>query len=186
MLELLSLKEDADGDKEYSVDNLSKKLNDLNAFGDKVKGGAAVPTTGARKVLILLMDLISFSKNHLNKSESKRLADFEKLQVDQLKSSQQVRNSFSDNILYGLLYLDGLVMFNVDIVRLLDRYSPLLGINFHEVLFEILSNQFVEDSIKEVASHVLSAYLSFVNPEGIGLNLWKEFINWTYNYYTQK
>jgi hypothetical protein len=132
------------------------------------------------------MDVITFSKNHLNKSENKRLEEMEKLQVDQLKSSQQTRNAFSDNILYCLLYLDGLVMFNMDIVRLLDRYSPLLGINFYEVLFEILENKFVEDSIKEIASHVLSGYLSFVNPEGININSWKELINWCYNYYTQR
>lgn len=186
MLDLLMQKDESESDNLALLEVVGNKFSDMNLNSENAKSGSSTSFKDARSTLLLIMDVIFFSKNHLSSSESRRLENIEKLAVDQLKSSLQVRNSFSDNILYCLLYLDGLIMFNIDIVRLIDRLSPLLGVNFYEVLFEILSNKYVEDSIKEVASHILSAELSFVYPEGISLSLWKELINWTYNYYTNK
>jgi hypothetical protein len=186
VLELLMQKEDLGSDDGNSVNNLAKNLGNMSMNAEKSKIGQITSCKEARSTLLLLMDMIFYSKNHLHSSESKRLEDMEHLQVDQLKSKLLVRNAFSDNILYCLLYLDGLIMFNIDIVKQLDKLSPLIGINFYDVLFEILSNKFLEDSIKEVASHILSAELSFVNPETIATSYWKELINWTYNYCTLK
>jgi hypothetical protein len=186
MLVLLMQKDESESDSLALLDVVANKFSDMNVNAEKPKSGSSTSYKEARSTLLLIMDVIFFSKKHLNTSESKRLENMEKLAVDQLKTSLYVRNAFSDNILYCLLYLDGLIMFNIDIVKLMDRLSPLLGVNFYEVLFEILSNKFLEDSIKEVASHILSAELGFVYPEGINLNLWKEIISWTYNYYTHK
>ncbi len=140
----------------------------------------------ARSTLLLLVDVIFFSKNELHRSESKRLEGTDKLEVDEMKSRQYVRNAFSDNILYALLYLDGLIMFNVDIIRCISKVSPLVGVNLHNILFEILNEKYLDEQTKEVASHLLSAELSFVNPDIISNTLWKNAINWTYNYYVQR
>jgi hypothetical protein len=105
--------------------------------------------------------------------------------VDQLRSLNDSREALLNNILYSLLYLNGLMMFNIDIIRKLDEISPLLGFSLTDLLFDLINNSHTEDIIKEVASHLLSAHLAFVNPENFAVNKWKELMNWTYDYYVK-
>jgi hypothetical protein len=193
MLGLIAQKEDEkvnlDNEEVYEEDDseVNTNLNKIN-YIKKVN----IPNTNnisykeARSTLLLLLDVISFSKNHMTNSEAKRLEEMENMEVDMMKSGQIIRSAFSDNILYCLLYIDGLAMFNIDIVRKLSILSPTLGVNFPDILFEIINNKFLEDNTKEIASHLLSAELSFVDPENVPMTKWKELMYFTFNYYTQK
>lgn len=169
--------EEREGDEEEVDTNLSRKVNKM-AINPRSKD--------ARSTFLLLVDIIMFSKSQISTRESKRLEEMENMEVEALKSSQHVRNVFSDNILYALLYLDGLIMFNIDIIKKLDQYSPLIGAPLSEILFDVLNDKFIDDYTKEVASHLLSADLAFANPEGIAMTTWKDLIHWTFDYYTQK
>jgi hypothetical protein len=138
----------------------------------------------ARATFLVLIDVLMFSKTQHYSNESKRLEG--SLDVEEVKTSVQTRSVFSDNILFALLYLDGLIMFNIDIIRKLNQYAPLLGASFSDVLFEIINDKYLDCFTKEIASHLLSSDLAFVNPEGFPVSKWKELMYWTYDYYLQR
>ncbi len=138
----------------------------------------------ARSTMIFLLDLILFSQAQLSSTETKKRAEMENMEVSDLKSTQLKVNSNSDNILYALLYLDGLMMFNIDFIKCMDQYAPLLNTTLSKMLFDIMNDQFVDNITKEVASHLLAADMAFTDPDNVGLNSWRELMNWTLDYYT--
>jgi hypothetical protein len=177
ILSLLAQKEEEEsvefnGEDDEEVVDTSKKLQKM-VLNSKSKD--------ARTTFLLLLDVLMFSKNQHYSTESKRLEGG--MEVEEVKSSVQARNVFSDNILYTLLYLDGLIMFNIDIIKKLDQYAPLLGANLMDILFEIINDKYLDGNTKEIASHLLSADLAFVNPEGFPVNKWRELMYWTFDYY---
>ena len=187
ILALLSQKEEEQLSEEISMEdnleeseefvNTNRKLEKLNLTGN---------SKYARTTFMLLIDVLMFSKTQFTASEAKRISDLDGMDVEEMKSSIQTKSVFSDNILYVLLYLDGLVMFNIDIIKKFDMYAPLLGSNLIDVLFDIINDTFLDGYTKEVASHLLSSDLAFVNPEGFPANKWKELMYWTYDYYLQR
>lgn len=137
----------------------------------------------ARSTLLVLLDVLCFSLTQHSANESKRLAEMQDMNVEQLKSMNEYKEMFSNNILYCLLYLDGLMMFNIDVIKKLDEFSPLVGLSFADLLFDLINSSHTEDQVKEVASHLLSAHLAFVDPDHFPVIKWRELMNWTYEYY---
>jgi len=177
ILSLLSQKEE----EEPSEININEDEEVVDTSNKLQKMVLNSKSKDARTTFLLLIDVLLFSKNQHYATESKRLEG--DMEVDEVKSSLHTRTVFSDNILYTLLYLDGLIMFNIDIIKKLDQYSPLLGVNFTDILFEIVNDKYLDGNTKEIASHLLSADLAFVNPEGFPINKWKELMYWTFDYY---
>jgi hypothetical protein len=161
-------------DEEDLVETNQKRLNKLNI---------SYKSKEARTTLLVLLDVLAFSLSQLTANESKKLNEMHDMGVDQLRSMNDSRETFLNNILYCLLYLDGLMMFNIDIIRKLDEFSPLLGLSLPDLLFDLISSTHTEDQIKEVSSHLLSAHLVFVNPEGFPVNKWKDLMHWNFDYY---
>jgi hypothetical protein len=96
-----------------------------------------------------------------------------------------------DNLICCLLYLDGISMVNIDIIKVITIQCPSTGLNLSELIFSILNNKNIDFHIKEVASHILS--LSLMNEEKSNEdednNLLKnsqDLINWTYWLYFEK
>ena len=96
-----------------------------------------------------------------------------------------------DNVICCLLYLDGISMVNIDIIKVITIQCPSTGLNLSELIFSILNNKNIDFHIKEVASHILS--LSLMNEEKSNEdednNLLKnsqDLINWTYGLYFEK
>ena len=96
-----------------------------------------------------------------------------------------------DNLICCLLYLDGISMVNIDIIKVITIQCPSTGLNLSELIFSILNNKNIDFHIKEVASHILS--LSLMNEEKSNEdednNLLKnsqDLINWTYGLYFEK
>jgi hypothetical protein len=166
------LEEKLDG--EDIVETNQKRLNKLT-ISNKSKE--------ARTSLLILLDVLAFSLSQLTANESKKLNEMHDMGVDQLRSMNDSRETFLNNILYCLLYLDGLMMFNIDIIRKLDELSPLLGLSLPDLLFDLINSTHTEDPIKEISSHLLSAHLVFVNPDGFPVNKWKELMHWNFDYY---
>jgi hypothetical protein len=77
-------------------------------------------------------------------------------------------------------------MINVDLVKKIDEAASLNGKSLSDLLREVLNSPFLEDNLKEVASHILSADLSFAKPETEPLNNIVDLLTWTYNYYQTK
>jgi hypothetical protein len=135
----------------------------------------------------MLLHLLNFSKAVVETTESKRLEEQETMEVKDIKSSQITTNASTDNVLYVLLYLDALVMVNIDIVKKFVLYSQcLLGFSFADLLFDLLNSRHLSDSHKEVASHVLSAQMSFDNQEAKEFGKLSELMKWTHHFATAK
>ena len=105
---------------------------------------------------------------------------------NELKSSQNAKNINSENIMYILLFFDALIMINIDLIKKLNLYSLRVGFNLHKVLFEILSSKFIDNHLKEIASHVLASDLSFVEAEVIDTSHLKSLLKWYYEFSIMK
>lgn len=134
----------------------------------------------------VLLDVINYYRTVIDTTESKRLNSDTLQDASNVKKSKAIRNSSSDTILYCLLYLDGLIMINIDLIKKIDEAASLNGKYLSDLLREVLYSQFLEDSLKEVASHILAADLSMVKPETEPLNNIVDLLTWTYNYYQTK
>lgn len=163
-----------------------QKVNDEDQDGEQIPKSYGNPSKDARATILVLIDLINYCKNFIENSETKRLAEGETMEVDELKRGQSTLASFRDNLLYSLLYLDGLIMINIDLIRKISELSPLVGKSLADILFELLNSKFIDDNAKEIASHILSADLSFANPDAVQMNIWKDLMYWTLNFYNTK
>lgn len=182
ILSLIAYREDNEDRNTDKEDN-----NEIVNTNSKMSGLSLSPVIkDARATLMLLLDVIVQCKKQLDISETERLNKAGDMDVEEIKRSHTIKNVYTDNILYCLLYIDGLVMINVDIVKKLTDYAPLLGSKLSDILFDILNAKFLDENTKEVASHILSVGLAFVHPESVPMNKWKEIMKWTFDYYTQK
>ena len=103
---------------------------------------------------------------------------FELIQLSQKKISDN-NSSFNNNLLYGLLYLDGFIMMDIEVVRVFIDYYQQINCDLVRELKSIMYGKFNEDPAKEVSSHILSAFYSFNNPETIELQEWYSLMKWT-------
>jgi len=106
------------------------------------------------------------------------------MEVDEYKVHEAMKNIHSDNLLLCLLLLDGMSMINVDIIKKLDEISPLLGVNFTDLLFDLMNDKFLDSNTKEIASHL--AALDMMTYENTPDSRCRELMEWTYNYYIEK
>ncbi len=133
----------------------------------------------AKLTLQILLDLLHFSKNKTEETEEARLRDQENYDVSELKNSKSIRNVNTDNVLYILLFFDALIMINIEMIRKLSLYSKN---RFNLILFGILNSEYIDNVHKEIASHVLSSALSFVDAEVLDTSELKNLMQWTYGF----
>lgn len=131
----------------------------------------------------MLLDVIDHLRKTIETTESARLDSSQTMEVQNMKTNLAVKNASSDNILYCLLYLDGLIMINIDLIKKIDEAGGLNGKPLADLLNDVLITRFLDDYSKEVASHILSAALSFVRPDTEPLQKSIDLIGWTYDYY---
>ena len=92
----------------------------------------------------------------------------------------------ADNIIACLLFLDGISMVNIDIIRLIEDNASNVGKNLKKLVSMIIESNFVDFHIKEIASHILSidlmqndGYMYDQKNEELFDNS-KELMKWTY------
>ena len=99
---------------------------------------------------------------------------------------KNLNNPHIINLICCLLYLDGISMVNIDLIRKINLIFPDSGKELYEFIFELLNFEKLDDRIKEIASHILC--LSFMCTD-IGINEEKDkillencqkIINWNY------
>lgn len=142
----------------------------------------------AKAVIKVLLEGLNKAILGLTKGEMKRLNEGEDIAVDVRKQLQSQKTEHSDSILYSLLFFDGLVMVNVDFVKILVCQAETVGIELLDLIgifYNILDSSFIEETSKEVASHILSAILAFTDPDKIfdtNKNIFASVMQWTYDY----
>lgn len=137
----------------------------------------------ARIVLQVLLDVVNTSSKLLTEKEEDRLKNQDHLDDDEILNRKTEVQRHSDNVLLALLYLDGLIMTQIDLISVINNQGPNVGVVVDELFYSLLDKTHLETSTKEIASHLLSASLSFTS-------LGKEFSNeklsrvldWTFDY----
>ena len=118
----------------------------------------------------------------------KRLHKGDKIEVNDRRLMQTQKTDHSDSILYSLLFFDGLLMANIEFVKILVNQAENIGIemnDFFSIFYNILDSSYIEQTSKEVASHILSGLLAFNDPEKnyqANVELFKGIMQWTYDY----
>jgi hypothetical protein len=118
------------------------------------------------------------SKEKQQKAKQFLRALFEMIQISQKKVAEN-NSSYHNNLLYGLLYLDGLIMMDIEVVKVFSEYFQQISLEFSREMRSIMNGKFNEDSAKEISSHILSAYYSFNNPEIVESSEWFSLMKWT-------
>jgi len=109
---------------------------------------------------MFLCCLVELIKNYVERLEAEDV-DYENDDVSRLKEVQHSQRNYRNAILFCLLYLDGLVMINVDNINKINFVAESHKINFVHILKTVLTSKAIEVNLKEVASHLLSAVIGF-------------------------
>jgi hypothetical protein len=142
----------------------------------------------AKNVIKVLIEGLHKALTDLNKGELKRLTMGEKIDVNTRKQLNTERSDHGDSILYCLLFFDGLMMVNVDFVKILLSQAENIGIELKDLIdtfYTILDSSHIEETSKEISSHVLCGIVSFTEPDKIyemRKELYAELMQWTFDY----
>ncbi len=153
--------------------------DDENIENQQIPKSYSKQIRDAKLTLQILLDLLIFSKNKIEETEEARLRDQENYEVNDLKKSKNIRNVNTDNVLYILLFLDALIMINVEMIKKLNMYARN---ELHNILFAILNCEYIDNVHKEIASHVLSSDLSFTDSEVADATNLKKLMKWSYEF----
>ena len=133
----------------------------------------------AAKTLRKILELLVFSYRKLEEK------------INENPDQEMTPDINMDNLICCLLYLDGISMVNIDIVKVITIQCPSTGLSLSELIFSILNNTKIDFHIREVASHILS--LSLMNEEKNNddednniIKNSQDLINWTYLHFLEK
>lgn len=99
----------------------------------------------------------------------------------------------TDNLCAVLLFIDGISMVNIDLIRIIKTNALNTGHSLKEITFDILNSNFIDFHIKEIASHILS--IALMQSDGLNSDEEKEedifensknLMKWTYEQCIQK
>lgn len=141
-------------------------------------------STVAKSTVKLILDLLSFSFNKYceeeiiirkNQQELANSAEAEKVNIS--------NKEHYDNLLCCLLYLDGICMINIELIKCLMNIGLLLDINFYDLLNNILNSKYLTYHPKEIASHLLSMMImqSDENEKDKAISV----LEWTFQHYLE-
>ncbi len=142
----------------------------------------------AKAAIKILLEGLNKAITGLTKGELKKLTKGDKIEVIERKQLDEKKTKDSDSILYILLFFDGLMMVNIDFVKILVSQAENNGFELPDLLtifYNILDSKYIEETSKEVASHLLCGVIAFSDPDKIFLSqdhLFHGLIQWTYDY----
>lgn len=135
----------------------------------------------AKLIIQTIIDAIQNCHNVLKQTEEERLKNQETWDTGVTQAKKQYAERLLANITYCLLFLDGLIMQNVEISGVYELLSINVGINFEELMNTLLASKELTIQQKEVVSHIYSASIVFA-AKAKDASLYKAIIKWTINY----
>lgn len=115
-----------------------------------------------------------------------KLLSFSKKIITETKGTQQTAKSLEENnITYGLLYLDGLIMINIDLMKSFQVLENRQPENLDQILFSIIEEPLIDRNSQEIASHLLSVYLMYNTKKDI-LPSFIKLMEWTFSHSIEK
>lgn len=174
------------------LNSLANLLHETDSDTNNLEvGGISNPTSNQRKyitskdaklVIQIIIDILNCSINVLHKNEKERIDNQHKTNVNLFNDQKQYSEKTLGNITYCLLFLDGVLMYNIDLAGVFELLSLNVGVRFYDILNNLLESNIVSDSTKEIASHILSASMVFsVNTKFVSDD-YNKIIDWSYNY----
>lgn len=145
--------------------------------------GKTVISKEAKLVIQTLIDVINCSVGILKSNESERIANQDKMDVSVANQKKQYSEKLIGNITYSLAFLDGLLMFNIDLSAVYELIALNVGVKFHSLLNTILQLKELPYYTKEIASHVYCASVAFTVQSKFEREDYKEIITWIIYYY---
>lgn len=127
---------------------------------------------------MFLYCLVELIRNFVEKYEAEDV-NYENDEVARLKEVQQSQRNYRNAILFCLLYLDGLVMINVDNINKIHFVAESHKVDLVDVLKSILRSKAIEVNLKEVASHILSAVIGFSEMVSVDDESIDTILTWT-------
>ena len=120
----------------------------------------------AKTTIGTVLDLLSFSFHKFceeeelirqNQQELANSIDAQKIEIS--------NNIHYDNMLCCLLYLDGICMVNIELIKNINMISSSSnGVDFYDFLYSIVTNKLIKMYPKEISSHLL--YMLMMQSEG--------------------
>ena len=175
------------------LNSLANLLHETDSSSDEVKPNINLNSNNERKsatskdaklVVETLIEILSCSFIVLQKNEKERIDTHHKSEVGDYNEKKQYSEKIIGNITFCLLYLDGILMYNIDLAGVFELMSLNVGVRFNKLLSDLLYSNLIPDTSKEVASHILSASVVFsVNTRHV-TDEFNDIIEWSYNYNT--
>lgn len=104
--------------------------------------------------------MVELIKNFAERLEAEDV-DYENDEVSRLKEVQANQRNYRNAILFCLLYLDGLVMINIDNINKIHFVAESHKVDLVQILRGVLRSKAVEVNLKEIAAHILSVVIGF-------------------------
>jgi hypothetical protein len=105
--------------------------------------------------------------------------DYEKEDVERLKEIQNEQKNLMNGILFCLLYLDGLIMINIDNINKIQYIALSHKINLFGIFTQIMKMRILDPCLKEIASHLFCAIIGFCEFDSNNEDLYNFIISWT-------
>lgn len=183
-----ALKKVSEDIKKY-IAIFSKPVNEqLNLFNTLVyylnesnEESSQKVTKDAKQIIQTIIDAIQNCHNVLKQTEEERLKNQETWDTGVTQAKKQYAERLLANITYCLLFLDGLIMQNVEISGVYELLSQNVGINFDDLMNTLLASKELNTQQKEVVSHIYSASIVFAS-KAKDASLYKAITKWTISY----
>jgi hypothetical protein len=104
--------------------------------------------------------------------------DYENDDVDKIKKIQNEQKNLINGILFCLLYLDGLIMINIENINKIQYVALSHKINLFGIFTQIMKMRVLEGNLKEIASHLFCAIIGFCEFDSNNDDLYRYIIDW--------
>jgi hypothetical protein len=130
---------------------------------------------------MFIYTLLNLLKNFLDRLEDEEL-DYEE-SVERLKEIQNTQKNLINGLLFSLLYLDGLIMIDIENINKIQYIAISNNINLFGIFSIIMKMKIIDPSLKEIASHLFCAIIGFCDFDSNNEDLYRLIINWTNEHY---
>jgi len=137
----------------------------------------------AKIFIQVIVDLLESSTRLIETTEDE-LNSGNSMEINTKDNKKGFAVKVSYNLINSLLFLDGIIMSNIDLAGVLELLADNVGVSLVESLFHILDSQsnYFSDYTKEVAAHIISCIQVFSVKKEYNLNDFQRLIEWVMNY----
>lgn len=118
----------------------------------------------------------------MEKLEEENL-DYENNDIETVKQIQNNQQNLINGILFCLLYLDGLIMIDIENINKIQSIALFHQIDLFGILKYIMKNNILDLNLKEIASHLFCTIIGFCEYESNYDEIYKFIFTLTNEHY---